>query len=57
MWFEWSRPDNPPNRGVALSGYLIPVVCSVLGDNEGCVEQNDEVVCGTPMVRGWRRLS
>ena len=52
------RPDNPPNRGVALAGYLIPVVCSVLGD-KSCVEQNDEVVCGTPrrdMVRGWRRL-
>ena len=34
-------------------------MCSVLGDNEGCVEQNDEVVCGTPrkdMVRGWKRL-
>ena len=24
-------PDNPLNRGVELSGCLIPVVCSVLG--------------------------
>ena len=46
------RPDDPPNRGVALSvEYLIPVLCSevcVGGDSGGSVEQKENVMCRTP---------
>ena len=50
---------STPNTGVAFSEFLIPLACSVVRDNEGDVEQNDDVVCGTPrsdMACGWTRL-
>ena len=53
-------PDGPPNRGVAFSEFLIPVVCiepCVNGDNEDGVEQKDGVMCGTPrkgLASRWR---
>ena len=35
-----------------FSEFLIPVLCSVVGDNEGGVEQNDDVVGDTQERHG-----
>ena len=62
MWIEWCPTDDqdcPLNRGVALSGLLIPVISSELCVNGGGVEQNVVDVCGIPrsdMAWRWRRL-
>ena len=36
-----SGPDWPPNQS-GFSEFQIPIVCSVVGDNEGSVEQSKE---------------